>query len=102
MRVIRGFSEDTDHNKWAKGEVEVTEDDLIAILAEVDLPAEAVSKLSAHHKFQLLNALAESCLLEQRVTGGLESTAQVIDKLRSFDKMKRVILDQLKTSYVPF
>ena len=102
MRVIRGFSEDTNHNKWAKGEVEATEDDLIALLAEVELPAEAMSKLSAHHKFQLLNALVESCLLEQRVTGGLESATQVLDRLKSFAQMKKSILDQLKAVYVPF
>lgn len=102
MKVLRGFSEDTSQNTWSKGEVEATEDDLIAMLAEVDLPPEAVGKLSAHHKFQLLNFLVESCLLEQRVTGGIQPASEVMDRLKSFAHGKKVILDNLKATYVPF
>lgn len=101
MRVVRGFSEGT-KDSWARGEVEVTEDDLILILAEVELPPEAVSKLSPRHKFQLLNCLAESCLLEQRVSGGIDTASDVLDRLKSFERQKKIILDNLKATYVPF
>lgn len=102
MKVLRGFSEENSRNAWVKAEIEVTEDDLILILAEVELPPEAVSKLSSRHKFQLLNAFAESCLLEQRVTGGVEPASEVLDRLKSFAQQKKLILDNLKATYVPF
>lgn len=102
MKILRGFSEETAQNKWVKAEVEVTEDDLTLLLAEAGLQAEAAVKLTAREKFLLLNSLAEVCLLEQRVHGGVESTTAVTDRLGAFMRMRKEILDKLKATYVPF
>lgn len=102
MKVLRGFSEENSRNAWVKAEIEVTEDDLVNILAEVELPAEASTSLTAREKFLLLSALAESCLLEQKVMGAVQSSEEVAPKLKVFLQTKTTILDRLKATYVPF
>lgn len=102
MKIIRGFSEENIHNKWVKAEVEVTEDDLAAILLEADLPREASASLSAREKFLALNALAESCLLEQRVMALLQPASEVEENIRTFNNIQGKIIANLKSRYVPF
>jgi hypothetical protein len=102
VKITRNFSEENMHNKWVKAEIEVTEDDLITVLAEAELPKEALESLTAREKFLILNSLAESCLLEQRVFASVQPASEVEDRIRSFNNIQSKIVEKLKAQYVPF
>lgn len=102
MKVLRGFSEENSHNAWVKAEVEVTEDDLLLILKEAGFKEDAAQQLTAREKFLLLESLADICILEQRVMGGIESVDSVTEKLKAFNNIKAKTLEALKVKYVPF
>lgn len=102
MKVSRGYSEECAANKWSKADVEVSEDDLLTMVAELELPEAVLKSLSVHDKFMLLSAEAEICLLKIRVMAKIAKTEDIAEGLASFTGLKNKILNGLKESHVPF
>lgn len=102
MKVLRGYSEEVANNKWSRADVEVTEEDLLTMMAELELPESMLKSLSIHDKFMLLEAEAEICLLGTRVMAGISTSETIAKKLASFKTVKDKILTELKASHVPF
>jgi|SRR6185503_4232494 len=102
MKLLRGYSEEYQKNHWVKAEIETTEDDLIPLMASVELPSQALSSLGAYEKFLLMNSETEICLLKQRVFAGVSTEDEIAADLAKFKGIKEQVLSHLKATYVPY
>lgn len=102
MKVLVGYSEENSTNRWVRADVEVSEEDLLALVAEIDIPEDALKLLTTAQKFNLLNSEAEICLLKQKILHGVLSREDGAARMASFKAMKATVLDFLKSTYVPF
>lgn len=100
MKILVGYSIETSHNKWEKADVEVSEEDIKAILADSQVDPRALEEMSIIDKFKLLSAEAEISLARVKVIHKIFSSEDQ-ERLDALSKMQAGIIKKLK-DYVPY
>lgn len=84
VKVMLGWSGETDRNVWRKCDVTVDDTDLVRLLVERDISF-ANSEISTKATFQLLQNEAETLLLKKMLDHGYpqDTARQRMDQLQS-------------------